>query len=361
MMRILKTRKGVVETSLHWIFVMIIGAIILTFFITIVVKQKNVAETESLLDTRSTMENYIIGARSVERGGIPISSFGENIVYGCDSIGGICGCSFSLGDKNKISLDVDNSVVFSSKDLGGEKIIVSTLPWKFPYIVTNFVYFIPINERLIFSYKKTDLSLKNKVLDVFETLSDSINKEVIERDSDAELIFEDLNFNKRKIIIFGRLSELPKLPNFVLNKNTVVINIPSISNVADPVYFYEFEEKTNSFVKQKSSTFMDEPTLLGAIFSDDYDDYACGVQSAFTNLNSVNRVNLERTTLLEGKFDGCSTYYGEGDKSLFRVIDELTKDSEDWETIDFISLVRSRQDLEIRSTQIGEVACPLLY
>lgn len=357
------SQKGEVQVSLHWIFVIIIGAIILVFFISLVVQQKRISETNQLLELRKTVNSYIEGGRSVERGTIPISTFGSDLSFECQSIDDSCSCSLLFDEK--VSLDTKSNVVFTSSSFKNtEELLLSTLPWDLPYKVTNFVYLINPDERFIFVYDSSDPLLKKKVEDIFNNeLPDSIEKELISSNLRDPIIFDDTNFPKTKIVIFGRLpnDKIPLLPNFVMNENTFVVNIPFVISDNDRINFYSYDKLSDNFKLSQNSFYIGVSSLMGAIYSDNSQNYDCSMQSAFRNLNTVNKIQLERVKILSSSGYCSGAFYGSSHQEPFNTINSLSSNPSKWGDSDFPTLIRTVDDLKKLNNNIENQACPLLY
>jgi len=350
-----------IQVSLHWLFVMVVGAVILIFFLSIVMQQRRISEENQLFELRNTMNSYIEGGRGLDRGLISVSTFGAEIEYECSLIG--VGCSCNLIFNNKISLNLDNNVVFAPSDLGEDNIFLSTSPWRSPYKVTNFVYLINPEERFILVYDSSDSSLKKKVEDIFyNELPDSIDKQLIPSSLREPIEFKDLNFPRRKVIIFGKLPNNvpPQLPEFANNKNTFIVNIPFVLAESDKVNFYSYNELTDRFEPETQSFYVGDSSLIGSFYIDNSQNYDCAMQKAFLNLHTVNKVMRERTKLLSG-LSHCSTFYGDSQIELFDEIRKLTKDPSNWAQIDFPKLLNNFDKLKQQNNIIEGQGCPLLY
>jgi hypothetical protein len=356
--------KGAIEVSLHWIFVMIVGAIILIFFVTIVAKQKSNSDINLLLDLKSTMESYVVGSKSISGAGLVLpdsGTLGNNVDFSCEKFGNVCSCGFTLG--NKVSLDLETNVVFSPRNLGNDKLIVSSLSWNFPYSVTNFIYFTSPQERYIFAH---DFPSENFAKDIFHNkLSSNLQKELISIGELGEI--EDLGFSKRKIIIFGLLpgGKFPDLPEFANNENTRIIHIPLTTGESNPVSFHYFSPLHSRFLAEPDSTYtyLGIPNLVGSFYVDTDEDFFCMRQNAFSNLKNVNDVYYERVKLLD-KSQVCSSFYKQSHKSPFENIADLSSTllQEEAPPKDtYAQLISVTNTLKNANERIENEACPLLY
>ena len=358
-----RSRRAAIQVSLHWIFVMIIGAIILTFFITIVAKQKQSSETNQLIELRNSVRAYISGAENVDRFAAKLPSSGNIVAYGCDKINGVCGCEFRFGKDGRVSLSTGRSAVFSSSNpsIGEDDFMVSTLTWSMPYPVTNFVYFAHPRERFLFAYDKTDPLISESVENIIKhEIPKIITPEII--DISSSININDLGHERIKIILFGDLpgKRLPEVPIFARNTNTRILHIPSPFSESDRISFYSFNDYTKKFELEKESFYVGLPSLIGAVFVDSYEDYDCAMQNSFLSLKPVNEVHLERIRLLRDS-GVCSAYYSGAHQAPFEGINRITENAMEWDKISFTELLSAINDMKVANKNIMNSACPLLY
>ena len=94
--------------------------------------------------------------------------------------------------------------------------------------------------------------------------------------------------------------------------------------------------------------------LLGALFSQDIDDYNCNLKKAFNKLNIVTQVYKKRTEVLAGS--GCApSYYDTGPFSY--IITESSKDS----NIDIDGINRKIEEIKRYNKNLQLESCPTLY
>ena len=122
-------KRGVIELQFNWIFILIAGAIIFVFFISIVNKQREFSEIKSSGTIITNLESILTGAQ--------ISTNTVNIVdMPKVDIGFECN-RFFIGPVPK---QTKGNVIFSPNLLKGSQIITWALDWNIPYRVTNFLY-----------------------------------------------------------------------------------------------------------------------------------------------------------------------------------------------------------------------------
>ncbi|MBU0461982.1 MAG: hypothetical protein KJ574_05330, partial [Nanoarchaeota archaeon] len=117
------------EAQFNWIFILIVGAIIIAFFTLIVIKQKSASEVKVSSVLTKQLNTIFVGARvssgTVQE--IPTPNFA--VRFTCND--------YYIG---AVSQRLGNRVLFAPENLEGNMIITWTLDWSVPYKVTTFLY-----------------------------------------------------------------------------------------------------------------------------------------------------------------------------------------------------------------------------
>ena len=80
----MKSRKSQISIQFHWIFILIAGALILTFFVSIIMKQKSVSEQKIATTLITDLDEIISGAAAGDIESIHIVKIPETeIEYIC--------------------------------------------------------------------------------------------------------------------------------------------------------------------------------------------------------------------------------------------------------------------------------------
>ena len=366
------SRRAAIELSLHWIFVIVIGAIILTFFITLVVKQKSISQSELLNERARTLESYITGAQTTTRGAIELSTFGNPFRYSCaensQSESDACTCTLVVGEKPRQSIDVGSSVLFAPAYSGKttDSLIVWSVPWRMPYPVTNFVYFTTPDIEYVFVYDKTTPIGRDLETIFTQDITEKISKRLVNSPELKNVVFADEGYQRRVIVVVGRTLEhfrTMTFPSFVKNEGTTILYTPSL-NPSDlqtgEVYYFNYDADQDAFVQSGSSKIMGLPSFFGAFFVDDTQSYDCMMSTAFRNLRSATTVQLERTKILNND-QICAEFYGQGDQKLFEDILAFTDSPQKWHTLALQELLTAVDNLQRLNDRIEDRPCPLLY
>src|SRR3989338_411247 len=120
----MKFKKRAVEIQFNWLFVLIIGAIILILFSGIIMRQKNISETSKNVFLLNNLDAIFSGSE-VSQGTVNIVKIPETkIEFRCNR--------YSIGKLSK-QLQVMN--VFPHSVLEGNQLIAMTLDFSIPYRV----------------------------------------------------------------------------------------------------------------------------------------------------------------------------------------------------------------------------------
>ncbi|MFH0979044.1 MAG: hypothetical protein V1837_07135 [Candidatus Woesearchaeota archaeon] len=285
-----KMRRAVIEVQFNWIFVLIVGAIILSFFVGIVLKQKDVSIKTIGVKLAYDLETITTGAEvsketaqiiKVPDLGISFSSKG-------------CLRQYTIGTGTK---QYKEKVIFAPDRIEGTELLSWTLPWYMPYRNTNFLLFSSRYLRYILVNDETNegIALVNKVKGI---LPEVVYSEVI-KSSQMNSVINQKNY-KVRFIFFGNAQPL-QVPADLSSMDDIDVSAIHVSCSADlqsgTLQFYR--KHGNNFESFGSQTFfLGSASLFGAIFADDPELYDCNMQEAFKRMSFVTRLLLNRTTML---------------------------------------------------------------
>jgi len=175
-------KRGIIEIQFNWIFVLIIGAVILILFSSIILKQKSLSESTQNILIRDNIKAILSGSE-VSQGVVNTVKIPETrIEFKCNV--------FSIGGFSE-QLDVMN--VFTPSTLEGKRLISMTLDFSMPYRITNMVYLTNPKYRYVF------VDDKNYVQQIKDLMPDETFSEIFSSVGDAEYRGE----NKVRFISFG--------------------------------------------------------------------------------------------------------------------------------------------------------------
>jgi len=323
----MKSKKGVISVQFNWVFILIAGVLILLFFGSLVLKMRSASDVSIAETIMTNMQTIITGAEVSVRTINPIEIPNTEIKFSCNSM--------SVGTLS--TTITKNKIVFSPTVIKGRKLFAWALDWNSPYHVTNFLYLTTPNIKYVFVNPTGDYATG-----LYDLLPDEINKMIVD---DISGITNTGNYYR--LIFFNDPPEVPSALIRVPNNDVSAINVDINFN---KITFYK--KNGNIFDSVGVSTYLGEPMLLGALFSQDIDDYNCNLKKAFNKLNIVTQIYKKRTEVLAES--GCSSYYDQGPFSSIIIYSEE-------DNININEINRNIETIKKYNKILQSESCPTLY
>ena len=137
------SKKGQLTLSFNWIFVMVAGAVILLFFVGLIVKQKDSSEQKLNFDVVNILESILVGSTVSEQTINTIDTSGISsmeLFFECelDSDGGFLDVFARYGiTGTTASQELPIQVIMSPPKFSTKKLILWSLPYEMPFKVTD--------------------------------------------------------------------------------------------------------------------------------------------------------------------------------------------------------------------------------
>lgn len=311
----LQNKKAQIELQFNWIFVIIIGIIIMGFLLSFIFSQGNNNEKKVSasiarhFETIITSTNQKIG--TVKQYSIPQVP----IEFTCNQNQALY--FYSIGDVK--SKDTKYELIFSSKNLLGNKIYTWTEKWAIPYQVATFLYI--TNDREYFSFVES-LNPTSNELDLIDNFAINNSLNIINKSSSG---FENLpkpTLNKEKyvfILVKNNQLNLPNPKDFIKtpSKNSFIILIdPSKNNIFENglIYFLNLEDYEKNYLSgvfpvEKASPYLGKASLYAGIFAGSKKRYVCGMSKALSRLKLITLMQHEKTKIVEPLIStSCKSY-----------------------------------------------------
>ncbi len=338
----MKSKKSQISTQFAWIFILIAGAIILIFFITVIYKQKTVSETKISAEILSQLNIIFTGAG--------LTSGTLNIIQTPDTeINFICNEDvYSEYSIASLAEEIPLQVIFSPDQIKGNEIITWALSWNTPFKVTNFLYVTNSRIKYILVNPPNEIRKKTPSELPFEIVKniDEINSISIEGIDKLRLVF----FNDNPP------AQIP------LNIDSRDTDISAVKITPEKAFFYE--QDGENFAEQGSVRYLDDnlPLIFGAIFSEDLTFYTCNMKKAFKRLSILSKIYSLKETELTNYFQStqstCSVFYDDHIEEMF----SPAKDCSQTVSQNCINAIQQKiQDIEEEQELLIEESCPLLY
>ncbi|MBN2420802.1 hypothetical protein JXB27_00825 [Candidatus Woesearchaeota archaeon] len=304
-------KKSQIEVQFNWIFVLIVGAILLTFFVTIALKQKSTSETIIKSESFDAFNTILSSISSPEGSATSPVKFSDDIGYYC-IIEDPCICQIYSGKRTQPSalLFTDDLFIFSQENLKGLYKIVSSKEWTFPFRIANFIFII-------------SPEIKYFIEDTFfgQTIFYGMPPEtILEEDAEYKAVDKEL-FNpnefsitsgnyKVRFVFTETNPEDFSIPEEIRGSDTDVSAVYfTTENSADVVKFYKKSKSDPSKFSYSDESFIfGDATTYAAIFSENKDDYACMMNNAFKRFMAAAEIMKEKQIIYRSQEQfGCSS------------------------------------------------------
>jgi len=283
--------KGFVEIQFNWIFVLIIGGIILVFFIGIAEKQKSVSEGKVSIKVRSDIKTILTGIRASTDTASIIDLIGKEISYNCEG--------YSVQGINPTQVGIS----FSPSKIKGFKVMAWSKDWSMPYRVSNFLMVTsPDIKYIIIGTSDIARELNNSLPPNFLTKGNNkqtlLNKEL---SGDTNDIKNDGNYRVRFVFFNHNPTGSEGLSNINSMEDSEVSAINIVGNSLEgfgELKFYKKKGNNWENFPHSISYYLGKESLFAAVFTEDYKSYNCNMQKAFKHLSIVSDIYIRRTNSL---------------------------------------------------------------
>lgn len=287
-------KRGQIEITFNWIYIVIAGAVILLFFFGLVVKQKQVSEERLSGEVVQIMSSILAGAGVSEKTKNFIDASGladYTLYFSCDA--GVS--EFGIKDR---PARTQNKVdpLFAPHEIKSSRIVAWSLPYNFPFKVMDFLLVIPSNVKYYL--------VGNDAIFINEFLSST---EGIEREFLLNLQEIEPEENQQVRIIDTDGSSVPGtgIPGQLQSFHDKEVS--AVAFRGDQADFYQkkgtaWEKLNKGPVRIISLGGERDAAKYAAIFSADDKLYWCNMEKAFKRLEYL-------TEVYGGKLESLITYY----------------------------------------------------
>jgi hypothetical protein len=313
----MRSRKAFTEAQFHWIFILIVGTIILSFFISVVMKQKDVSESKVAIAVVQDLETITTGAGISTGTAQYLDKPDFDLYFSCP----YCLCEYELKGNSR---QLGKKVLFGTKVITGKKIVSWTKDWEAPFRITNFLFMTSPYTKYYIIYNQNNQSSVNLMKYINRTLPTKVNKEIMELTTTYPLTFPNLNFPEVRVVYLNvyinppfrtidgnRFSQLDIADEYI-----TAVNVKS-------EYPFEYGEVSfyvkdgNNWVLDKglggqglpNVDFVGDESIYAAMFAHGYDMYVCNMKLAYEHMKRICDIYEERTTKLYSNV--CTSTYND--------------------------------------------------
>jgi len=305
-------KRGDVDVQFNWVFVFIVGALILAIAAGFVTTQKKNSDTiissQIIRYTNSVITHSLSTSDKTEF--LPLQkSLGAFCSLADCSSSGCVSELYVMPKSLKASVPTYVEPIFSPTTIKGNQMMTWTAEFSLPYHAINLIYLTSDTSRYI-------LVGDDSLLDeIYSGLPDPDTMKNKERITPSQLVtLKNKNNDKIKLVFFGLEPSLPPSLKGVPDSSLGAIKITPIDgSTLGNIQFYR--KKGSSLLEDGGSVpYLGKPLLYGAIFSEDSESYSCNLRKCLIRLGVVSQSYRQKLTLLRDDPDVeavCKPYYEE--------------------------------------------------
>ena len=330
-----QNRRAAVEVQFNWIFILIAGALILTLFTTIVLKQKSVSQVSSHAALLKALSAIAIGSQA-----------SPGVTSTLDLPQATIGIECNLIRIASQSQQFEQMMVFAPSSLRSSPLVSMTLEWSVPYRVSNIVYLSSPKVRYILigdtplSRQMNKSMPKGLEVEWYPNLPSGIRPR---GDDSARFIF------------FG--PSAPSLPpgfEDVENLKVSALHVDGDSRFGTAGFYAKSGDR---FALRQVFPYLKQQMLLGAMISDSEVLYGCIATNMVKRLSLVSQVYSQRTSDLsqDPSLSRCQGLYADAIPKI-SLIGKVGLNEGSASQLD-----TAITSLESANSELQRQSCPLLY
>ncbi|HLC52550.1 MAG TPA: hypothetical protein VJI98_04870 [Candidatus Nanoarchaeia archaeon] len=296
-------KKGQVQITFNWVYVLIAGAVILLFFVGLIARQKSISDNRLAADVIRIMESIFTGAqvseqtkRLVDTGGLA----DKTLFFRCSEGVGEYGIE-GLPARTQNVIDS----IFAPTRLEASSLILWSIPYKMPFKVSDFLFVTSSDVKYYLVGDGQGFARKFIGRATDENPQISIKVEKVISLSEIPKGGDDLQY--RIIDVDGvAVSSDSAIPPGLRDIEDDKVTAVSFTGNNEVVFFKKSGNRWLTLNQQPipliSLGSEDDPAKQAAIFTDDPSIYKCNMQKAFQRLWFLSEV-------YEGKTKELIKYY----------------------------------------------------
>lgn len=357
----MRNSKGAVEIQFNWIFVIIVGSILLLFFYSIVKAQQKSSDTDIGYQTAVDL-NTIFNSALESTGTLNIIKIPDTTIdFTC--------YEYWINNVNK---PFNEKIVFSPNRLQGKRLMTWAVDWHAPFKITNFLFITNPEVRYIIMKPGTQFTSGDDIAEEFyDLLPDELNHEL--GSEDALGAIHDKNDYKTRLVYFRgesynpESSDVPQIPNELRNNKdkTVTAIVIAANSIQQTGEIYFFEKEGNLLKYYTSFPFLMHETALGAMFAENEEVYECAVHRAFEKMQIVSKVYWQRTEIISKYYNDSlhpcrDSFYPSRVKTNYELVNDMVT-SGNYASGDFTSLFTNINSINQQNRVNIAESCARVY
>lgn len=291
--------RGQLSIQFNWIFVLLVGGIILAFFLMIINNQQENATVQEANDLIVSLDTVLTTLSHEPDAADAFNIPNADISFECEP--GLW--RYFIQGTGPVSTRYD--VIFTAQQLKGDQIISWTKRWNIPFEVATFTYL--ANDRTLFVFiNSTNIDDNKDLKTLYDGLPSVFRKDYRTR---GDLISYKPNGFDRYVVITPQAQAMDVAND--IRTRWSYYDKASIRGV-------EWTEENYGVVSfitpgdgPDDKEFFLEETLWGAIFSEDADMYQCNLDKALVKLDIIIEILKNRAEQISNEltFTSCYDYF----------------------------------------------------
>lgn len=345
-------KKAIVEVQFNWIYMAIVGAIILMVFVGIAINIRKSANIRLEADAIKYFDEIFTSLQGSENTEHSLSLPGMQLVV--DTYADNCHY-YTLGDSDIEPQSTKHLPIFSPNTIT-KKILSYSLGWDVPFRANYFLYLTSPTVSYAFING-------NGINDLYDEFPEHLTSEFVNHAIDIT----NRNYNHIRFITATNPEEMGLDNSIRKMKDSQVsaIQIIPTGQILNGGKIKYFRKVDRDFEYEKETYYLDKETLFAMIFSENVDSYECNLkEKAIKRINEISNILIDRmeeiqTIDLLPQCDGIMDKYNTALSKLVQLKTltgnmEITK--ENIETLKSI-----KDNLDAINTEINKKSCPTVY
>lgn len=289
----MNSRRGAIEIQFNWVFVIIVGSLILLFFVSIVKSTQKSSDQSLHVDIQEDLRNIIsqsqvdVGTTRTIR--IPKMEF----EFKCGEMG--------IKKSSSAPLNLPYNTIFSPDLIKGREMIAYSKYWNMPYPAEYFLYLTSKQVRYNFVNSSTCTALCQTFLSsILNSLPANLTYQVV---VEADDVTEN-NYYKERFVFINEspiVLDYPDLHSSLgdMDEDVSAINIVNPNMGVGEIEYYLNDD--GDYKLHSTSAYLGFPMLLGAIISDP-ELYECNVEKALLKYDIMTTIYSNKTQYYKALF-----------------------------------------------------------
>ena len=332
-------KRAQVQMQFNWIFVSIAGAVILSIFVGIAIRMNQNSKEQLAYDAINYFDEIFTSVQASENTENEISLPGLDLEI--DTDGQACNY-YSIAGTDKSEMSIEFTPFFSPHIIK-TRILSYALGWDMPFRVNYFIY---MTSPRIAYVSVGDNSIKEELPEHLTLIEESEASN-----------FKNENYDQIRFFTTQDPESFALDDSIKKSKDVSAIKITESSH---SLTFYEYD--SGSFSPIGTTYYVDDVTLIAAIYSQSLDSYECNMVKAIKRLNKFSTMLKERANIIKNSdlLSLCSSNAYEQAETLLGEMEQASSSNKiDSNTIS--TLVSTKTELETINKELNKKSCPTIY